>query len=101
MIRHIVLWKYKEELDADERARLGAEAKQRLEALKEKIPGIIHLKVTTSTLPTGSGNCDFLLDSAFVNTEALEFYQKHEEHVKAGAFVGSISTGRICVDYEE
>lgn len=101
MVRHIVLWKYKEELTEEERNTLGEEAKNRLEALKEIIPGILSLKVITKTLPTGTGNCDLMLDSSFISREALDFYQNHEEHVKAGAFVRSITHGRICVDYEE
>ncbi|SHO50711.1 Dabb family protein [Anaerocolumna xylanovorans] len=101
MVRHIVLWKYKEELTGEERNTLGEEAKNRLEALKEIIPGILSLKVITKTLPTGTGNCDLMLDSAFISREALDFYQNHEEHLKAAAFVRSIVGSRICVDYEE
>ncbi|SHK29673.1 Stress responsive A/B Barrel Domain [Anaerocolumna jejuensis DSM 15929] len=101
MVRHLVLWKYKEELTEEERNKLGGEAKKKLEALKEIIPGILSLKVITKTLPTGSGNCDLMLDSTFISEEALDFYQNHEEHIKAASFVRSIVGSRICVDYEE
>ncbi len=101
MVRHLVLWKYKEGLTEVEKDNLVLEAKFKLEALKEVIPGILSLKVITKTLPTGSDNCDFMLDSTFINQEALDFYQNHEEHLKAASFVRSIVGSRICVDYEE
>jgi len=101
MVRHLVLWKYKEGLTEKEKDNLVLEAKIKLEALKEVIPGILSLKVITKTLPTGSDNCDFMLDSTFINQEALDFYQNHEEHLKAASFVRSIVGSRICVDYEE
>lgn len=101
MVRHLVLWKYKEGLTEEEKDKLVLEAKFKLEALKEVIPGILSLKVITKTLPTGSDNCDFMLDSTFINQEALDFYQNHEEHLKAASFVRSIVGSRICVDYEE
>lgn len=101
MVRHLVLWKYKEGLTEEEKDNLVLEAKIKLEALKEVIPGILSLKVITKTLPTGSDNCDFMLDSTFINQEALDFYQNHEEHLKAASFVRSIVGSRICVDYEE
>ncbi len=101
MVRHLVLWKYKEGLTEEEKDNLVLEAKFKLEALKEVIPGILSLKVITKTLPTGSDNCDFMLDSTFINQEALDFYQNHEEHLKAASFVRSIVGSRICVDYEE
>ncbi|BCJ97972.1 Dabb family protein [Anaerocolumna chitinilytica] len=101
MVRHLVLWKYKEGLTEVEKDNLVLEAKFKLEAIKEVIPGILSLKVITKTLPTGSDNCDFMLDSTFINQEALDFYQNHEEHLKAASFVRSIVGSRICVDYEE
>jgi hypothetical protein len=42
-----------------------------------------------------------MLDSTFINQEALDFYQNHEEHLKVASFVRSIVGSRICVDYEE
>lgn len=101
MVKHLVLWKYKEGLTEEEKESLVLEAKSKLEALKEIIPGILSLKVITKTLPTGSDDCDFMLDSTFINKEALDFYQNHEEHLKAASFVRSIVGSRICVDYEE
>lgn len=100
MVRHIVLWKYKEELSAEERLRLVEEVKEKLEALKGKIPGLHSIDVITKTLPTGTNNCDFMLDSTFINAEALAVYQNHEEHLKAATLVRSITSERICVDYD-
>ncbi len=100
MVRHLVLWKYKEELTEEERLRLGEEVKEKLEALKGKIPGIHSLEVITKTLPTGTNHCDFMLDSTFENAEALAVYQNHEEHLKAASLVRSIISNRICVDYD-
>lgn len=101
MVRHMVFWKYKDEITEEERSKLGEEAKQKLEALTGVIPGLLSLKVVTKTLPTGSDNCDLMLDSTLINKEALDVYQNHEEHLKAASFVRAIVGSRICVDYEE
>ena len=99
MIKHMILWKLKDEIPESERPAAIAEAKKRLEALSSKIPGMLSITVHTGALPTSSA--DMMLDSAFADAEALAGYQKNPLHVEAAAYVRSIVAQRLCLDYEE
>ena len=62
MVKHIILWKLKEEFNNNE-VKLGI--KQGLEGLMGKISGLVEIKVQTESLP--SSNVDVILYSVFEN----------------------------------
>ncbi|MFV0344434.1 MAG: Dabb family protein [Anaerocolumna sp.] len=99
MVKHIVIWQHDDRFTADEKTSNGTKIKESLEALKDIIPGIVSLKVYTDFLQDESE--DIVLDSVFESVEALEHYQNHPEHIKAGSFVKSVLKNRKCVDYME
>lgn len=99
MIRHIVSWNFKEGFSPEENAAYAKKIKQDLESLRGVVPGIAELKVLIDLLP--SGNVDVVLNSLFENAEALDSYQIHPEHKKAGAFIGQVMENRRCIDYVE
>lgn len=43
---------------------------------------------------------DAVLVSEFENTQKLEEYKKHPEHVKVSEFVSKVRVGRAVVDYQ-
>ena len=94
MIKHIILWKLKEDAPAEAKA----EAKSRLESLNGKIPGMLSLTVHTNGL--ASSNADMMLDSAFETEEALAGYQVNPLHVAAATYVRSVVKSRVCMDFE-
>ena len=97
MIKHVILWKIKEDLPQKESHKLLA--KQALEGLKGKIDGLLDITVNTSPLPTS--NCDMMLDSSFESFEALKAYAIHPLHQAAAEnFVLPITCERVCMDYE-
>lgn len=98
MVKHIILWKLKEEYSEKERAELSAEAKSRLEALNGRIDGLITLKVQLSPLPSSSA--DMMLYSEFTSAAALADYQKNPVHLEAAGFVRSIVEKRMALDFE-
>lgn len=98
MIKHVILWKLKESMSADEKAEARAEAKKRLESLNGKIDGLISLKVNAA--PLSSSNADMMLDSEFVSEEALAGYQKNPLHLEAAGYVRSVVEARLCLDFE-
>lgn len=100
MVKHIVIWQVDDRFTEEEKNSNLAKAKESLEALKNVVPGIISLKVITDLLPSGSDG-DMVLESVFVNEEALKAYQNHPEHIKVGSFIKSIVKSRKCVDYYE
>ena len=99
MVHHIVLWNLKETLSDAERREAAYRIKTELEALKGQITGIISLQVVTEGL--ASGNKDIGLISVYESEDALKAYQIHPAHVAASAYVGSVTSGRTCFDYEE
>lgn len=98
MVHHIVLWNLKEELSDTEKKEAALRVKKELEAVKEQVFGVVSLQVVTDGL--SSGNKDIALISVFESEDALKAYQVHPAHVAAGAYVGSVTTGRVCFDYE-
>lgn len=101
MVKHIVMWKHQEHFTEEEKQEHAKIIKESLEALKDKVPGVISVKVYTSPLPSSSGHADLILDSAFESVEALNNYQVHPEHVKAATFVRLVVKDRICIDYQD
>ena len=96
MVKHIILWKLKDEI-TDKKAA-AAEAKARLEGLAGRIPGLVSIKVHTDGL--ASSCADMMLDSLFTDADALAGYQTNPLHVEAATFVRSVVAQRLCLDFE-
>ena len=98
MVKHVILWKLKDEYSKSQKAEIKAGIKEGLEGLKGKIPGLVDIKVNTECLE--SSNVDVMLDSLFVSEEALMVYSVHPEHVKvADEKVRPFTATRSCLDY--
>ena len=92
MVRHIVMYNFKEGVDKQEAIKIIDGA---LSPLVGKIPGLLHLEVRL----TFSG-MDYALYSEFESREALENYADHPLHQAAkGQFTHFIGT-RVAADYE-
>lgn len=97
MVKHIILWKLKEEHNTSE-VKQGI--KEGLEALLGVIDGLVEIKVQTQCLE--SSNADVMLYSVFKNEAALKGYAVHPAHVKvADEKVRPYTAVRSCIDYEE
>ncbi len=95
MVKHIILWKLKEEFNNSE---VKSGIKNGLEGLLGKIPGLLEIRVETERLD--SSNTDVMLYSVFESEEALKTYAKHPEHVfVADTFVRPYTETRACFDY--
>lgn len=99
MVRHIILWKLKEELTAEEKREIKAGIKTGLEGLAGKIPGLLEIRVYTEGL-SGS-NVDLMLESSFTDEASLKGYSVHPEHVAvAESRVRPYTAVRSCLDFE-
>lgn len=99
MVRHIILWKVKEEYAA-EKDSIKAGVKEGLEGLKGQIEGLQEIKVHTNGL--ASSNADVMLESSFASEEALKAYAVHPKHVDvANGKVRPFMEIRLCIDFEE
>lgn len=99
MIKHVILWKLKEELSESEKQTIRENMKRELEALKGKVPGLID--ITIQVKPLASSNAEVMLDSTLESEEALKGYAVHPEHVRvADTYVRPYTQVRMCMDYE-
>lgn len=97
MIKHIVMWKFKDEAEGATRDENIAKVKALLEDLASRLDLIKSLEVKKNI---GSGNFDAVLISEFESPEDLAAYIVHPEHKKVSAFVKSVREARASVDYE-
>lgn len=99
MVKHIILWQLKDELDDTQKEVIRAQIKEGLEGLKGKIPGLLEVHVQTQRL--ASSNADLMLDTTFESAEALKGYATHPEHLKvANGVVRPNTKSRSCLDFE-
>ena len=96
MVKHVILWKLKE--DVADKASVKAGIKSGLEGLKGVVPGLVEIVVRTEWL--ASSNADVMLDSAFESEAALKGYATHPAHVAvANGKVRPFTQTRLCLDY--
>ena len=99
MVKHIILWQLKDELQGAEKDAVKQGIKEGLEGLQGVIPGLLEIKVNTNGL--ASSNADVMLDSSFESEEALKAYAVHPAHVEvADRKVRPFTKTRACLDFE-
>ena len=99
MVKHIIIWTLKEEFNDQEKADIKKGIKEGLEGLKDKVPGIVEIKVYTEGL--ASSNADLMLDSSFEDEASLKGYAVHPAHVAvADGKVRPYTASRVCLDFE-
>lgn len=99
MVKHIILWKLKEEYSNDEKQQIKLGIKKGLESLAGQIPGLVEINVRIDCLT--SSNVDIMLDSTFIDEESLKGYSVHPKHVEvADSKVRPYTAIRSCMDYE-
>lgn len=100
MVKHVILWQLKDELDATSSAEVKSGIKEGLEGLLGKIPGLLEIKVYTEGLE--SSNADVMLYSVFTDEAALKGYAIHPLHVAvADGKVRPYTKTRLCLDFED
>lgn len=100
MVRHIVIWKLKEDLTGERLNLVKKNAKEALEGLTGQIPGLVSATVWIEGLP--SSNADMMLDTVFTDEAALHQYQKHPLHQQAAdTYVRPYTHSRMCMDFEQ
>lgn len=91
MIRHIVMWKFREDADP-------SEFLSRLAALQGQIPQIRAMEIYRSAKV--QGEYDAVLISDFDSLEDVERYKKDPRHVEVSALCKGIRTDRRSIDVE-
>ena len=100
MVKHIILWKLKDEYTGTEKEQIKAGIKEGLEGLAGKIPGLLDIHVQIDLLD--SANADAMLDSSFADEKALQSYAKDPTHnAVADSRIRPYVQTRLCVDFEK
>lgn len=100
MVRHIVTWCFKEEVEEAEKPELKAAMAEHLEALAGKVPGLVSARFVADLLP--SSTHDMVLLTEHNTPEDLKAYATHPEHVKvADTYVRPFVCNRTAIDFEE
>ena len=96
MVKHIILWKLKEEFNNFD---IKTQMKEKLEGLMGEIDGLLEIEVQIEKL--SSSNVDVMLYSILESETALKNYAVHEKHVfVADNFVRPFTESRYCIDFE-
>ena len=99
MIKHIVLWTLKNRENEQNREETAAAIKQKIEGMRGRIPGLLHIEGGIDF--TGSGDSwDIALYAELESREALAGYQIHPSHEEFKAFIGPRRNQRSLIDYE-
>lgn len=99
MIKHIVMWKLKDQAEGAGRAANAAKMKALLDGCRDIVPGIIEFEVALAQ-PGLEATYDVVLYSVFADKAALDAYQDHPKHVAVKPFIGAVRLERQCMDYE-
>ena len=92
MVKHIVVYKLKEDVDKEEAIKIVASV---LEPLVGKIPGLLHMEIRQCF-----GGSDYALYSEFESRQHLADYAQHPLHLKAKTHFHHFIATRTAADYE-
>jgi hypothetical protein len=99
VIKHIVVWRLKDEARGAAKADNLERAKKAIEALRYSVPSVRYLEVGTDIGEAHEG-WDLVIYSEFDDREGLQAYQVHPEHVKVAQLIGELRELRAAIDYE-
>lgn len=97
MVKHMIIWKMKDELENKEAAK--AAIKEALEGLVDVVPGLLEMHILTEGFDCSAG--DIMMDSTLESKQALDDYQVHPAHqAVANDIVRPAVCQRLSFDYE-
>lgn len=99
MIKHIVMWKLKEEAEGNGKSENIRIVKEKLLALKPLVPQIHSIEVGVN-FNTSDAAYDVVLSSTHLTKADLAGYVQHPAHKEAAKFIGNVVAERRVVDFE-
>ena len=99
MIRHVVMWKFKEIGEGKTKKENMEWVREHLYALMPIIPEIQRMEVGFDL--TGSEmSMDLMLLTEFDSVETLKIYANHPEHLKVSSYLRKVIENRVVLDCE-
>jgi hypothetical protein len=99
MVKHIVLWTLKNRENQQNRKETAAAIKQRIEGMRGRIPGLLHIEGGVD-FTRSADSWDVALYAELESREALAGYHVHPAHEEFKAFIGPRRAQRSLIDYE-
>src|SRR5690625_3859551 len=99
MIRHIVMWKLKEQAEGGDDKKNAEKLKLILEGLKTTIDEIKNVEVGIQINPEDPEGMDVVLICDFANELDFKMYTRNPHHQKAVRFINAVAEKRLFVDY--
>jgi hypothetical protein len=97
MIRHVVAWTLREDLD---HAAAVGRIRELLTGLVGVIPSIRSLQVVENVAYPGK-NQDVAVVAVFDDVAGLDEYQVHPDHQAAAAEIRAMVTSRAAIDWQD
>lgn len=98
MVNHIVMWKFKPEIEESQKAEIKKAMAENLKALVGKVPGLLTVDFVDH--PISSSTHDIALVTTLEKAEDIVAYAVHPDHVfVADTYVRPFVTERACLDY--
>lgn len=100
MIKHVVMWRLKEEAEGNNKTTNLELTKKKLLQLKPAIPQIESLEVGEN-INSSDAAYDLVLITTHHDKNVLLEYINHPEHQAAAGFIGKVVKERVVVDFEK
>lgn len=98
MIKHIVMWKFKETAEDKTNDENMDIVKNSLLALEPIIPEIKYIELGKNVSHTDM-SFDMALITEFESLEDLHTYKVHPEHQKVASYVAKVTNSRGVIDF--
>ena len=99
MIRHIVMWKFKESAEGNTKEENIRIVRDSLFSLVGVIDEIKKMEIGVDLMHTAA-SMDLALVTEFDTLDTLHTYAVHPEHVKVADFVRKVTESRVVLDSE-
>lgn len=100
MIKHVVMWEFKDQAAGNSKEENIELAAEKLLSLKDLVEQIKFLEVGKN-INQSEAAYELVLITEFESPADLDQYQIHPEHEKVKAFIGEVASKRVLVDYEK
>lgn len=100
MIKHIVMFKLKEEANGKTAKENLEGALELLKNFEKEIPSLVHFEAKTNAKEAPDSNYELALVCDFNDIQGLNEYQVHPVHKNFGAYITPLRESRACIDYE-
>ena len=99
MLKHIVMWRFKDGAEGKTALEHSAWMKQHLEALVGVGPELHSLEYGVDVLRSAA-SYDGVLTVTVDDLDALSRYANHPEHIKIVEYAKRVAESRVAVDFE-